>query len=297
MNKYFFIILLYIPCYFSLFLNETTCGDLIDFHDLNKCHIVIINEYDKCECLTCNLGATKIEINNTVHCLDQNTPGYEKLKHCREALYNTYNKECADCEYGYTVIDGECKPKMLVDNCKEFAFNYTLNISVCVECNWQFGGPFDDDNPPINGQCPPKCSGDKILEFNDNNCIDYPKQLTRNCLDYDSKKKECKDCVDGYFLDDKGRCRKFKDGCKMGREDYCAECFEGYYFDWERKCRKCPDNCISCNEYYVCYEWKNNTRRKKRRSRVRRTMEVENGVSFLKKSFIGYLLMVGILVF
>lgn len=298
MKKIIFIFLFFIPCYFSLFLNETSCGELIDFHNLNKCHIVILNEKFGCECLTCNLGATLIEVNNTVRCLDQRTPGYEKLKHCKEALFNTENKECSECEYGYTEIEGECQPKVMVDHCKKFEFNETTNISECVECEWQYGGPFDNDNPPINGQCPPKCTGKNILEFSSNECTSYPWSITKNCLDYDKKEMICKDCIDGYYLDDKGKCHRFNDGCKMGREDYCAQCFDGYYFDWDRKCMKCQEHCIACNEYHVCYKWDNSSigrKKMKKYDKMRKLYEVkENNINYLKIQYMYYLMIFSI---
>uniref|UniRef100_A0A8C9V0U4 Proprotein convertase subtilisin/kexin type 5b n=1 Tax=Scleropages formosus TaxID=113540 RepID=A0A8C9V0U4_SCLFO len=123
-----------------------------------------------------------------------------------------------------------------------------------------------------NGLCHPEC--------NENGCEGPGPHQCINCLHYFLKFKNntrmcVSECPDGFFRDDKRRCKKCHSPCETcvgSRIDQCTSCKLGYhlnegtnscvsscgescYLDLGANiCRKCSENCRKCTSSSICTE-------------------------------------------
>ena len=60
-------------------------------------------------------------------------------------------------------------------------------------------------------------------------------------------------CDDGFYVDDKGKCKKLPNNCLEADTDgNCTKCKDGYFINKNKKCRKIPENCQTVNDTGDC---------------------------------------------
>ncbi|CAD8155199.1 unnamed protein product [Paramecium pentaurelia] len=208
-----------------LFSNQCLCKD--GYFDQG---IEICNECDQ-KCKTCS------DINTCLSCYEDQ---YRKL--------NLMNTQCI-CQQGYFEIEN----KLECDSCHiscEFCLNSSL-INMCTRCpitrepsqhNTVFQcvckrGYYESNmkecfsckdyiDPSISHYCYSNC-GDKIVQWNE------------DCDDGNHSKDECISCIFSHSYCFNSLCTL----CEMGQ---CKNCIDGYYLNLNNHCDKCDSYCKTC---------------------------------------------------
>ena len=159
------------------------------------------------------------------------------------------------CKEGFIIKDNNCVQNITCFNrcktCEEESSD--VDDQKCKSCT--------DEYLLENGNCLDECSNgfykkDKeCLNCSDNTCLDFE---TNNC--------DCKECINGFNLNNNKKCENCSDNTCLDFETNtcdCKECINGFHLNNIKKCEKCSDDacldfetntckCINCSSgFYI----------------------------------------------